>query len=99
MEHSRYEYMKRSNNRVNPKQNLCIKAVCEFLGVNSEYLHTIFDLLDCISGPYTVSSKRIPHQYILVIKQGHCALMDNVGNVLVDTAPSSKEIKRVYYIN
>ena len=91
--------MRNSNNRTDPKQNLCIKAVCEFLGVNNEYLHTLGDLLDAINGPYLVSNKRIPHQYILVIRGNHCALLDSLGSALVDTAPSVQGNKLVYYVN
>lgn len=89
----------RSNNTANPKQNLCIKAVCEYLGVNSEYLHTLGDLIECISGPYTVSTRRMPHQYVVVIRGAHCALLDSTGMVLVDTAPGQGQVEKVYYVN
>ena len=94
--------MRNSNNKDNPKQNLCIKAVCEFLGVNNEYLHTLGDLIEAVSGPYQISTKRIPHQYILVIRGNHCALLDNMGMTLVDTAPNVQNvqgIRKVYYVN
>ena len=96
---TRLALMKRSNNTVNPKQNLCIKAVCEYLGVNSEYLHTLGDLIKAVNGPYQVSTKRIPHQYIIVIRGNHCALLDNMGMKLVDTAPNVQGIRKVYYVN
>lgn len=57
---TRSQHKTKSNNPLNPSQNLCALRVAQYLGVNGlvTYLHTINDLVRAARKVYTVRSRK-----------------------------------------